>query len=66
MPSFSNLQDRLSGKSLTLKPIKATQRVRPWDCVTFFPLLCRLLALAVLPPVLLAGKEGDEEHGLFQ
>jgi hypothetical protein len=66
MPSFSKLDDRGGGKSLAVKPVKITQRVRPRDCFTSFPLLSRflalLMALAVAPPVLLA-KEGDQEHG---
>jgi hypothetical protein len=65
MPSFSNLDDRRSGKSLTVKPIQTTQRVRPRDCATFFPLLCRLLALllalAVAPTVTFAGETAHDQ-----
>jgi hypothetical protein len=65
MPSFPNLDNRRSSKSLTVKPIRTTQRV-PRDCATSFPVLCRLLALllalAIATPVLLA-EEGDHERG---
>jgi hypothetical protein len=40
------MRPRGGGKSLTVKPIQTTQRVRPRDCALSFPVLCRLLALS--------------------
>src|SRR3981081_1344168 len=67
MPSFSHLDDRRGSKSLTGKPVKITQRVRPRDCATSFPILCRLLALllVVTPTAVFAG-ELDNDRGKDQ
>ena len=64
MPSFSNLDDRRGGMSLTVKPIQTIQRMRPRDCATSFPILCRLLALllVVTPTAVFAG-ELDNDRG---
>ena len=65
MPPFSNLEDRRGGKSLTVKPIQTTQRMRPLDGRTSFAMMCgilsMLLALAFLPTAVLA-QEGGNVH----
>jgi hypothetical protein len=66
MPSFSNLDDRRGGKSLTVRSIQPTHRMRPRNAVPLFPVICRLfallLALAVAPTVAFAA-EGAHENG---
>ena len=65
MPPFSNLEDRRGGKSLTVKPIQTTQRMRPLDGRTSFAMMCgilsMLLPLAFLPTAVLA-QEGGNVH----
>ena len=63
MPCFSNLYYPFRGNNLMVKSAQTTQRMRPQDCATFFPILCRTLALfsalAIATPVLRAE---DEDH----
>ncbi|MGA8480726.1 MAG: hypothetical protein WB696_22415 [Chthoniobacterales bacterium] len=70
MPSFSNLEDRRGGKSLTVSSIQTTQRVRPRDCASSSPVFCRLFALllafAVTPTIVFAqewDQDRDNEQG---
>jgi hypothetical protein len=68
MPSFSNLEDRRGGKSLTVRSILTIRRVPARDYATSFPVLCRLLALvmalAVAPTVVFA-QEGNRTGAML-
>jgi hypothetical protein len=64
MSSFSNLDDRRGGKSLTVRPIQTIQRMRPLDYATSISVLCWLLALVlpltVAPAAVFAGEQDRE------
>src|SRR5258708_3588607 len=65
MPSYSNLDDRRGSQSLTVRSIQPTHRVRPWNAVSLFSVVCRLLALllalAVAPTVTFAGEAAHDQ-----
>jgi hypothetical protein len=70
MSYFSNLDYLSRGNNLTVKSTQTTRRMRPLDCATFFPVLCRLLALllafTVAPTMVLAQEwdhDRDQERG---
>ena len=67
MPSFSNLDARHGGKSLTVRSIQPTHLVRPRNAVPLFPVICRLFALllVVTPTAVFAG-ERDNDRGKDQ